>query len=124
MTDPTRTTPAPDAAGFTLVELMLTLVIIAIGVLALSGVQTKSSHDVYSTGRHERALALAQERIELARATGYAVVAADSGQSGVFAWNTQVDSIALDLKQVGVTVSWTENASPRSLRLLTLMSAR
>ena len=40
-----------ESAGFTLVELMIALVVIAIGVMALSGVQTRSSRDVYATGR-------------------------------------------------------------------------
>ena len=86
-----RTVPGAGSRGFTLVELMIALVVIAVGILALSGVQTRSSRDVYSTGRQERALALAQERIEIARSAGYATVAADSGQTGVFAWRTGVN---------------------------------
>jgi type IV pilus assembly protein PilV len=110
--------------GFTLVELMVAIVVIAVGLLALARVQTQSSRDVYATGRDERALGLAQQRIEIARGSGYASVAADSGQSGVFAWVTRVDSVDVELKQVRVSVSWREPTRTRNVQLSTLVSAR
>ena len=110
--------------GFTLIELMITLTVIGIGVLALSGVQTRASNEMYASGRQERALALAQERIEVARGAGFTGVVPEAGQSGVFAWRTRVDTLSTDLKQIGVTVSWNESALSRSLQLNTLVSAR
>jgi len=112
------------AAGFTLIELMVTLVMISIGILALSGVQTRSSSSVYDTGRQERGLALAQEQIEVARAAGYALAASATGTTGAFTWATQVDSISVDMKQVAVTVTWKDRSSARNLQLQTLLSAR
>lgn len=113
-----------DAAGFTLVELMIALVVIAIGVMALSGVQTRSSRDVYATGRSTRALALAQQRIEIKRAGGYAAAVTDSGQQDNFQWIAQVDSAGIDLKSIDVTVTWPEQMQTQSVRLTTLISAR
>lgn len=115
--------PASDA-GFTLIELMIALVIIAVGVITLSGVQTRSSRDVYSTGRRTNALALAEEHIEIARAAGYANAVSDSGLSGPLAWVARVDSADVELKRVEVTVTWTEATRPQSLQLMTLMSRR
>lgn len=119
---PRRTHAEP--AGFTLVELMVVLVVVAVGVLALSQVQTRSSRDVYSTGRGERALALAQQRIEIARSAGYTGAVSDSGVSDVFAWFAQVDSAGIELRQVAVTVRWLEGTSPQTCQLNTLLSAR
>lgn len=113
-----------DAAGFTLVELMIALVVIAIGVMALSGVQTRSSRDVYATGRSTRALALAQQRIEIKRAGGYAAAVTDSGQQDNFEWIARVDSAGIDLKSIDVTVTWPEQMQTQSVRLTTLISAR
>lgn len=113
-----------DAAGFTLVELMIALVVIAIGVMALSGVQTRSSRDVYATGRAGRALALAQERIEIKRAGGYTAAVTDSGQQDVFTWVARVDSANIDLKRIDVTVTWPEQQQTQSVRLTTLLSSR
>lgn len=111
-------------AGFTLVEVMIALVVIAIGIMALSGVQTRSSRDVYSTGRTSRALALAQQHIETIRAGGYAAAVSDSGQSEVFSWMARVDSAGVDLKSIDVTVTWPEQQQTRSVRLTTLLSSR
>ena len=115
---------AAKERGFTLIELMVTLTMIGVGVLALAGVQTSASRDMYSSGRSTRALALAQDRIEAARNAGFTSVAADSGQVGVFAWNTRVDSLSTDLKQVDVFVTWNDSIRSRSLQLNTLLSAR
>jgi len=124
VTDRARHKPVPDEGGFTLVEVMIALVVIAIGIMALSGVQTRSSTDVYETGRTSRALALAQERLETIRAVGYTAAASDSGQQEVFNWMARVDSVGLDLKSIDVTVTWPEQQQTRNVRLTTLLSAR
>jgi len=111
-------------AGLTLVELMVVLVIAAIGLLALSGVQTRSSTDVYSTGRHTRALEVANERIEIARGAGFALAQSASGTTDGFAWSTVVDSADIGLRRVRVTVSWTDKNRARSLQLTSLMAQR
>jgi Tfp pilus assembly protein PilV len=103
---------------------MIALVVLSIGILALSAIQTRSSSDVYSAGRASGALALAQERIEISRSAGYTNAVSDSGQAGPYAWAAHVDSVALELKQINVAVTWTENAAPRSLQLQTLLSVR
>ena len=97
---------------------------IAIGVLALSAAQTRSSVDVYGTGRQTRALQLAQSRMETTRGVTFAAAVSDSGISDGFNWQTQVDTLGADMKTVRVVVSWTDHARPRSLRLDNLISDR
>jgi prepilin-type N-terminal cleavage/methylation domain-containing protein len=120
----TKTPAASLEAGVTLIELMIVLVIISIGILAMSGVQTRSSNDVYTTGRRTRALAVAETQIEVCRGMGYAQAVADSGTTDGFAWSTAVDSVSSGLRRATVTVSWTEGTSPRSIQLRNLMSTR
>jgi type IV pilus assembly protein PilV len=111
-------------AGVTLIELMVALVVIAIGLLALSAVQTRASNDVYATGRETRALQLARTRMELACGSGFAFAASDSGTADGFAWRAVVDSADVGLRRVRVTVSWTELGRARSVELGNLLAQR
>ena len=125
MTNSPRPCTRPDSAGVTLIELMMVLVVIAVGILALSGVQTRSSSDVYATGRRTRALAVAQTQLEVARIPGYQLVpTTTAGTSDGFGWVTRVDTVGVDLDRLTVTVSWLEKGTPDSLRLIDLLSAR
>jgi prepilin-type N-terminal cleavage/methylation domain-containing protein len=120
-----RRPPAAASHGFSLVEVMVVLVVLAVGIMALSAVQTRSSSDVYATGRATRALALAQSQIEQVRSRGYDLAAADSGMVDNLRWVTEVDSAGPDLRRVNVTVTWADpNSASRSLRLDTLLSDR
>ena len=124
MTDLPGRRPRAGCEGVTLVELMVVLVIIAIGLLALSGVQTRSSRDVDATGRSSRALNLAENRMEVVRAAGFTQAQSDSGVSAVFTWNAQVTAVDPYLKRVTVTVSWLEKGEARSVQLNNLVSSR
>ena len=126
MTSTPGIAPAASSRGVTLIELMIVLVVISIGLLALSGVQTSSSRDVDATGRHSHAIQLATNQMEIARAAGYTLVQADSGVSVPFSWKTTWTENPADpgLKQVVVAVTWTEKGNPRSVRLEDLLSSR
>lgn len=116
--------PRKDEAGWTLVELMIVLVFISIGILALTGIQTRSFTDIHSTGRHTRALDLAREQMEVARAEGFTVATSDSGTVSGFTWVCYVDSVNVGLKRVRTTVSWNVGTEQRSVQLNSLLSAR
>jgi Tfp pilus assembly protein PilV len=121
---PLRGMPRPAEGGFSLVELMVVVVFVAVGILALVGVQTHSFTDVHSSGRHTRALDLAELRMEVARAAGFAGAIRDSGTVDTYNWLTAVDSVDVGLRRVTVTVGWTEANGPRSLRITNLLSTR
>ncbi len=119
-------TKAPRAAesGVTLVELMIALVIIGVGILTLSAVQTHSSRDVTVTAQHTRALSLAQAQVENARIAGFDAAVADSGVNGVYNWRREITSVGTGLNRVRVTVNWNAQGVPRGLEISTLMSTR
>lgn len=115
---------ARESAGFTLIELMVALVIVAVGVITLSGVQTRASRDVHATGRRTSALALAEERIEVARSAGYSNAVSANGTSGGMSWDTRVTTVDVELRSVTVTVTWNEAGTSQSVQLMTLLALR
>lgn len=113
--------------GFSLVELMVVLVLVAVGILALAGVQTHSFTDVHSSGRATRALDLAEMRMEVARGAGYLNAVSDSGVTDSFNWRTIIDSTDVTdtgLRRATITVWWTDNGRPQSVQLTNLLAAR
>ena len=127
VTDAPRHRSLASSAGVTLIELMIVLIVISIGLLALSGVQTSSSRDVDSVGRRSRALDVAQNQMEVARAAGFTSSISDSGSvDSIFTWKTQVaqQGTNVGLKTVTVTVAWTEKGEPQSVQLDDLLSTR
>jgi prepilin-type N-terminal cleavage/methylation domain-containing protein len=124
VTAPSHPVRRPDDAGVTLIELMIVLVIISIGILALAGVQTRSSTDVYATGRRSRAVAVAQTRLEVQRALGFGAALTDSGVADGCTWVTVVDSVDIGLNRITTTSSWLESGTQRTVRLMNLVSQR
>lgn len=128
-----RTTSARDSApqhasaGVTIIELMVVLVVVAVGILALSGIQTHSSTDVYATGRKAGALSVAQTQMESKRSLGYAQAVSDTGTTGNYSWTSVVDTVGPPtdgLNRITVTVYWTEKGVTDSTRLFDLISDR
>lgn len=113
-----------DSRGLTLVELMVVLVFMALGVLTLFAVQTRSFTDVHDTGRYTLALEVAESQMEAARGAGFALAASDSGTTGGIRWTRIVQNEDALLKRVTVSVAWNEGEAARSLRLVSLLASR
>ncbi|MGH7681646.1 MAG: type IV pilus modification PilV family protein [Candidatus Eiseniibacteriota bacterium] len=114
-----------DDAGFTMVELMVAILLIAIGILPVAMVQSRSTRDVVATGQSTRALSIAQDRMEVTRTSGFSAAIVDSGVvTGGFTWKTNLTNMSTTLKRVDVTVSWTSRGAAQSLQISDLISDR
>jgi prepilin-type N-terminal cleavage/methylation domain-containing protein len=110
--------------GFSLVELMVVLVVLAVGLLPLAFVQTRSQQNVVDSGRYSQAMELAQLQLEAARSRGYGNVQAANGTAGSYAWNSTVQNVSFGLDQVTVQVTWRERGNPRTVTVIDMMSLR
>ena len=110
--------------GVTLVELMVVMIILAIGLLPLAFVQTLSQRDVFHSGQRTQALNIAQMQMERARNLGFNSAVPDSGSTGPFMWRTHVESAGVGLNLVTVTVQWQERGDERAVTFRNLLSWR
>lgn len=110
--------------GFTLLEILLTLLILSVGMIALS--QAFSAGVLASTDVEnvDLALNIAQARLEEIRDTSFSGI----GSSGPAAdsnfpnYEVTVAVNGTDPKQVGVTVAWNVKGGTTNVVLTTLIS--
>lgn len=105
-------------AGFTLIEVMMSAVVLAIGLLALAAMQTAAIKANYQAKKQTLAVALAENQIESYRNTPYASLPLGtitesglvSGDVGHFTRVTTIqNNTPLEgLKTITVSVSWND----------------
>lgn len=129
MTTP-HSSPLPLAPsskkGFTLLEVLVALVVFAIGVTGMLAALGHSLRDINYTKDHAQALRIATREMNTLRRLTYVPDAESSGAEGRFSWQAEVaildiadlpgmdsddagDSDALVPCGMEVTVSWSEN---------------
>jgi prepilin-type N-terminal cleavage/methylation domain-containing protein len=111
-------------AGFSLVELMVVLVILAIGLLPLALIQTRAQQDVFESGQYTEALQVAQLQMEAAKSQGFGNVVTDSGLVEVYTWRAMVTNVSFGLDQIVVQVEWNEKGRQRNIQIMDRLSFR
>jgi type IV pilus assembly protein PilV len=115
--------------GFTFVEVMVALVILAIGILALAELQFTSLKGNSSSKATTAAVAVAETKMEEIRSAGYTNIAAEAPTqvtaSGLtFTREVQVttNSPMTNAKTVTVTVSWVEGSMTRTIPMASIFA--
>jgi prepilin-type N-terminal cleavage/methylation domain-containing protein len=111
-------------AGFSLVEIMIVLVILAVGVLPIALVQHQARREVVEADRHTEAIALAQAQLERLKSLGFGNIAPENGAVGTFTWQATLTNISFGLDRVDVTVNWNTANAAESLTVSDLVSMR
>lgn len=120
-----------DVRGFTLLEVMITMVILAIGLLGLAGLQIMAIKGNSFGQQTTLASTLAQNKLEEMRETTYVSVANGNdtysdqvnGVTYTRQWIVQDDIPQADMKTVRVQVSWAGPMADRSVTLFSIISA-
>lgn len=116
--------PALDRGGFSLTEILVVLVILTIGIVPLSMVQSRARRDVTTADHYTQAIALAQSRFEQMKGAGFGTAAADSGQAGQLRWVQTVQNVSFGLDRIGVTVTWFDGRSDQTVQMTGMVSMR
>lgn len=114
-------------AGFTLVEVLVSLTILAIGLLAISSMVPTAYTNISSSGKDTQALAFAQQRLDELRALSYTDSSLSSGTYTDTAPATgftqsylvEADTPIAGVKRLTVTVTGPRN---RQVQLMTLIA--
>jgi type IV pilus assembly protein PilV len=114
-------------AGFTLVESMLTLVIMSVGLLALAGLQITALRGNDLSRRMTTAVSIAEQNIEQLKNTPYTNIQTEAA-SEVTASNlhftrqvTVTNGPLPNTKSVSVLVSWQDQSKTHTLPIATII---
>jgi prepilin-type N-terminal cleavage/methylation domain-containing protein len=116
--------PAPGREGFTLVEIMMVLVILAVGVLPIAVIQHRARAEVTEADWHTQAIAVAQMQMERLKSQGFGNIVNENGVAGNVTWVAQVANVQFGLDRLTVTASWQNKGVVETLTVSDLVSMR
>lgn len=113
--------------GFSLIEMLIAVTILAVGLLAVAGLQVTAIKGNSHGSTISQATTYAQDRIEEIRNTDYAAIAYSATPvdipGTIYTRETlvEVDTPMSDLKKITVTVRWNANG-PHEVVLRTIVA--
>lgn len=110
----------PKQAGFSLLEMLITIIVLASGLLAIGSMYGAILNANTLSKQRSEAVVLAEKKLEELRGQSYAslvsatdtiMATSSSGSSANYqrSWSVTVASGGLAYKDVGVTVTWTDS---------------
>ena len=119
------------AQGFSLIEVLVSLAIVAVGVLAMIKMQSYYDREGETAAKGLIAIQIAENQLELVNALSFADISVSGGSGTIsragatFDWQqvvrTKTLSAAGDAKQIEVTVSWQDRwEQQQNVSLVTL----
>lgn len=118
-----------DETGFTLIEIVLALVLLAIVIIPLAGYFSNSARVIRVNAVRSRALVLAQQTIEANKAADFKDIPLGSGIVNLAnypAFTVKVAGIDISstIREITVEVLWHERGREKSLSLVTRIADR
>ena len=112
-----KSTHTAYAQGFTLIEVLVSLTILAIGLIGIMSAFSFSTQIATRSVRLADAATIAQSKLELIVAGQANHLEPNTGSVGLYQWEITFEERDLGLALASVVVRWTERGTPKSFRL-------
>ncbi len=116
-----------EEKGFTLTEVLIGLIILAIGILAIAGMHITSIRGTSFSNNLTQASVIAQERLEFQKSLPLNDASLNTGDYndlpdvGIFTKSYHADrNVSPNYVQITYTVSWVEKGVPHSVTFRTI----
>jgi len=112
-------------SGFTLIEIMIAMFVLAVGLLGAAGVATTVINGNALSKKITTATTLAQDKMEELKGTDYASIATDSDtQESIYTrtWTVTSDSPVTGMKTIDIVVAFSWKGSPHNVTLQTMVT--
>jgi type IV pilus assembly protein PilV len=112
--------------GFTLIEILISLLVLSIGLLSVAAMQLSAIEGNSNASHITEATALIQKKLDGYKALDYDDISDESGTEDIYTWTTTVDanSPANNLKTISVDISWSKGDRTDSLSFGTIIAKK
>jgi len=115
-----------DEKGLTLLEVLVAMVVLSLGLLALTKMQITAIQVNAASGRLTQGTAFAQDKLEQLMALPYTDPQLDDqtphtetrpAQGYTITWTVAQDALAVGVKTINLTVTWRNRGQPKTFSL-------
>jgi type IV pilus assembly protein PilV len=112
------------SAGFSLIEVLISLSVFTIGILAVASLVISSINENALARRVTEATALAEDRLESMLALPYENIETGESIEGAYtvSWNVAEDIIVAQTKSITVIVTWQYRGNDRNVTIQHLLA--
>ena len=117
-------TAVRTSSGFTLTEALVSVTILAVGIIGVLGAFSLSLRAATTATRLEEAVDIAQRQLELASSSSRQNMQPGGGSSGRYSWRLKLTELPHGLALASIEVKWLERGQLQEFRLSQIFRPR
>ena len=114
----------PGRDGFSLVEMLVVMMILAVGILPVAIVQHQARREVVKSDLYTEAVIVSQSNLERLKGMGFGNAAPDSGVDGRITWTARINNVSFGLDRIDLITTWQSKDGVETLTISDLVSMR